>query len=257
MEGLKIVFTGAKDILPICKFLLEAGLSHEDIASNIQHFLLAKKNDILVGTVGLEVLGEFGLLRSLAVVPDYRGKGIGDLLYSKIIAYACSQGVKQLYLLTTTLEGFLKKRGFHRMERCDAPEPVRATEEFRTLCPLSAVCMTRKIGEDARHYPKEILRLKKDVPGAKMWAVALEKTMLTYFEVQPYCRFESYSHESEQITMVFEGELFFEYNGKISGVKEGEVMAIPSNIPHAVFTKERAVKAVDAWSPVMNKYRYS
>jgi quercetin dioxygenase-like cupin family protein len=48
-----------------------------------------------------------------------------------------------------------------------------------------------------------------------MWAVALDKTMLTYFEVQPYSRFESHSHESEQITMVLDGELFFEYEGKV------------------------------------------
>ncbi len=32
----------------------------------------------------------------------------------------------------------------------------------------------------ARYYPKETLRLQADVDGAKMWAVALEKTMFTY-----------------------------------------------------------------------------
>lgn len=78
--------------------------------------------------------------------------------------------------------------------------------------------------------------------------------MLTYFEVQPHSRFESHRHESEQITMVLEGALFFETNGKVIEVKAGEVIAIPSNIPHAVFTKDAAVKAVDAWSPVREKY---
>ncbi len=34
-----------------------------------------------------------------------------------------------------------------------------------------------------------------------------------------------------------------------------EVIAIPSNIPHAPFTKESSAIAVDAWSPVMEKYR--
>lgn len=112
-----------------------------------------------------------------------------------------------------------------------------------------------KINAEAQYYPREILCLCEDVPGARMWAVALEKTMLTYFEVQPYSRFENHIHESEQITMVLEGELFFETGGKVVGVKEGEVIAIPSLIPHAVFTKEKEVRAVDAWSPVMNKYR--
>jgi hypothetical protein len=31
-------------------------------------------------------------------------------------------------------------------------------------------------------------------------------------------------------------------------------MAIPANVPHAAFTKELAVKAVDAWSPVNKNY---
>lgn len=105
-----------------------------------------------------------------------------------------------------------------------------------------------------QHYPKESLRLHEDVPGAQMWAVSLATTMPTYFEVQPQSRFESHSHESEQITLVLEGELFFEIDGKVTGVKSGEVIAIPSNVPHAVFTEEEAVKAVDAWSPVMEKY---
>lgn len=77
--------------------------------------------------------------------------------------------------------------------------------------------------------------------------------MLTYFEVQPHCRFESHSHESEQITLVLEGELFFEIGGKTIGLRGGEVIAIPADVPHAVFTEEKAVRAVDAWSPVMEK----
>jgi quercetin dioxygenase-like cupin family protein len=87
-----------------------------------------------------------------------------------------------------------------------------------------------------------------------MWGVALEKTMLTYFEVEPHSRFERHSHESEQITMVLKGELFFEMDERVVRVNQGEVIAIPSNVPHAVFTKERSVEAVDAWSPLMEKY---
>ena len=55
--------------------------------------------------------------------------------------------------------------------------------------------------------------------------------------------------------MVLEGVLYFEQGGKVIGVKAGEAIAIPAHVPHAVFTKETAVKAVDAWSPVMAKYK--
>lgn len=53
-----------------------------------------------------------------------------------------------------------------------------------------------------------------------------------------------------------EGSLFYKIEiGIIVEVKEGEVIAIPSNVPHAGFTQGRPVQAVDAWSPVMEKYK--
>ena len=107
----------------------------------------------------------------------------------------------------------------------------------------------------AQYFSRDMLRLQPDVKGAAMWAVALEKTMFTYFEVEPHCRFERHQHESEQITMVLEGTLYFEVDTRIIGVGPGEVIAIPSMVPHAVFTKDTPVKAVDAWSPVMETYK--
>jgi quercetin dioxygenase-like cupin family protein len=105
-----------------------------------------------------------------------------------------------------------------------------------------------------RYYPHTDLQLREDVPGAHLWAVSLEHTMLTYFEVQPHSRFERHQHESEQITLVLEGQLFFETASQVITVKAGEVIAIPSNVPHAVFTREHPVRAVDAWSPVREHY---
>lgn len=109
--------------------------------------------------------------------------------------------------------------------------------------------------QTVRYYPRETLHLQPDVDGATMWAVALEKTMLTYFEVEPHCRFERYEHVSEQITMVLEGALYFEVDTGVICVGPGEVIAIPSMAPHAVFTRDEPVKAVDAWSPVMESYQ--
>ena len=111
--------------------------------------------------------------------------------------------------------------------------------------------------KNIQYYSKRLLKLKSDVKGAKMWAVALEKSMLTYFEIEPNSKFEMHSHESEQITMVLEGELFFLSNAKEVCIKSGEVIAIPSNLPHGVYTKDKFVKAIDAWSPVREEYKNS
>ena len=36
---------------------------------------------------------------------------------------------------------------------------------------------------EVKVYAGDKLRLRPDVPGAKMWAVGMEKAMLTYFEL--------------------------------------------------------------------------
>ena len=110
------------------------------------------------------------------------------------------------------------------------------------------------MAESYKYFPSEDLLLKKVVRGANMWAVSLENTMLTYFEIESNSRFEAHNHISEQITHVLDGELFFKMAGKTIRVKAGEVIAIPSNVVHAAYTKEKKVKAVDAWSPPPEKY---
>lgn len=116
--------------------------------------------------------------------------------------------------------------------------------------------MAKELMKDVQFYPEKTLIPQDAVKGVRMWSVALEKTMFTYFEIDPNSRFELHSHVNEQITMVLEGELFFKIEDRIIGVKKGEVIAIPSNIPHEAFTKNISVIAVDAWSPVMEKYRH-
>jgi quercetin dioxygenase-like cupin family protein len=87
-----------------------------------------------------------------------------------------------------------------------------------------------------------------------MWAVGLEKAMLTYFDMAPNTQFPEHSHEAEQITLVLEGELTFAYEGITVTLRPGEVIAIPSNVKHSAQTGSIPCKAVDAWSPVRKEY---
>jgi len=105
-----------------------------------------------------------------------------------------------------------------------------------------------------RHFRRDSLRLRSDETGAQFWSVSLSQTQLTYFEVGPNSRFDLHSHPSEQITLVLEGELYFETRSGVVQLSAGEVVAIPANVPHAVFTKCQAAKAIDAWSPVNETY---
>jgi quercetin dioxygenase-like cupin family protein len=103
-------------------------------------------------------------------------------------------------------------------------------------------------------YLNKDLLMKSNLPGALMWAVGLEKSMLTYFELEPNTVFPEHAHEAEQITLVLEGELTFSYGGKTATLRPMEVIAIPSNVVHSVTTGQSKCRAVDAWSPVRKEY---
>lgn len=137
-------FGDRKDEAQVKQLLAACELPYADITpSHLQHFVILRDGAHLAGVAGLEPLGDVALLRSLAVPMRYRGQGFGSRLTHKAEAYARSQGVETLYLLTTTAEGFFAGRGYARIDRDTVPTAVQETTEFQSLCPASAVCMAK------------------------------------------------------------------------------------------------------------------
>ena len=133
------------------KALLEAaGLPTADLDERlIRRFLVGEREGRVVGAVACEPAGaNSGLLRSLVVAPDWQGRGVGERLVAEIEAVARSQGVRVLYLLTETAEGFFDRMGYVATDRRQAPAEVRATSEFAGLCPASAACMRKDLNPD-------------------------------------------------------------------------------------------------------------
>lgn len=56
-------------------------------------------------------------------------------------------------------------------------------------------------------------------------------------------------HESEQLSYVLEGGLRFELDGKEVVVRAGEVLVIPSQVPHRVIALEDSL-SLDIFSPI-------
>ena len=141
---MKFVFAHPGDKPHVKHLLAECALPCEDITTaQLQHFVVVRQQTNLVGVIGLELLGSFALLRSLAVQIDFRGQKIASQLTKQAEVYARSQNVKSLYLLTTTAEGFFTKQGYRTMDRNAVPAVVRETTEFRSICPSTAKCMVK------------------------------------------------------------------------------------------------------------------
>lgn len=117
-----------------------------DLTSDkLRHFLVARKGDAVIGVVGLELAPPFALLRSLAVDEAHRRQGVATQLIGAAERYGRMMGATTLYLLTLTAESFFRQCQFEKASRAGAPESLQAMEEFKTLCPDTAVCMRKHL----------------------------------------------------------------------------------------------------------------
>jgi len=111
-----------------------------------EHFYYVGRHAEPEGLIGLEILGEVALLRSLVVAEFRRATGAGTALLEHAEREAGRAGVSTIYLLTTTAERFFAKRGYRQAERASAPESIRLTREFSGLCPASSTFMVKHLG---------------------------------------------------------------------------------------------------------------
>lgn len=142
-DTLTIEPAAAQDLADVQALLRESQLPHVDLTeAHMADFLLARDAfRAIKGCIGLERYDTAGLLRSLAVDASMRGTGMGQILLNRLLDYAASTGLLQVYLLTTTAEAFFSSRGFTPCSRNDAPNEMQRCTEFASLCPASATCL--------------------------------------------------------------------------------------------------------------------
>jgi amino-acid N-acetyltransferase len=136
-----------RDLDAVREMLRKANLPVEGLEDRFPGgYVVAEAEGKVVGAAGVEEYGEHGLFRSLVVDPAWRGQGIGNALTLRLVERSGEMRLRDVYLLTTTAERYLAKRGFVRVERSAVPAGIRASREFAGVCPASAVCMRRSLG---------------------------------------------------------------------------------------------------------------
>jgi amino-acid N-acetyltransferase len=142
-----MIAISAKPTLAAAVTLLEAArLPTEDLTEqHCEHFFFTGTAGAPDGLVGLELFGEVALLRSLVVADARRNAGAGSRLLAHAETEARARGVRRIYLLTTTAEGFFARRGYGRAARESAPAAIRATREFSGICPASSAFMVKQL----------------------------------------------------------------------------------------------------------------
>jgi amino-acid N-acetyltransferase len=83
---------------------------------SVQEFRVAELGGAVIGCGAVHVLWEdLGEIRTLAVAPERRGRGIGDLLLGELIAGARELGLRRLFALTFQTR-FFARHGFTEID---------------------------------------------------------------------------------------------------------------------------------------------
>ena len=128
------------------RLLSDSGLPTTDLTSqNFEPFFMCGSKQAPKGVVELEIYGSEALLRSLVVDESNRGQGCGKALVADAERYAQKRDVRHIYLLTTTAAKFFEGVGYAATAREEAPESIRTTSEFSSLCPLSSAFMVKDL----------------------------------------------------------------------------------------------------------------
>ena len=99
-----------------------------------------------------------------------------------------------------------------------------------------------------KYIPWKTVELEDLNPLLQRQMVVGEKMMLARVLLKKGCVVPLHRHENEQITYILEGALKFEIDGREIVVGAGEVLCIPSNMPHKAIALEDTVD-LDVFTP--------
>ncbi|GGH07875.1 arsenic resistance N-acetyltransferase ArsN2 [Mucilaginibacter phyllosphaerae] len=129
----------------VIELLTAQNLPVSDLPGVLSNFYVATQNAQIAGVAGLEIYGNYGLLRSVAVHANSRGRGIAAALLDKIEGLAAKKQLNALYLLTETAADYFEQKGYEHIARMDIPDAIKESSEFKQVCPDTATAMQKSI----------------------------------------------------------------------------------------------------------------
>ena len=108
---------------------------------------------------------------------------------------------------------------------------------------------TRTAGKvELKHIPWNSIELEDLNPLLQRQFIVGQNVMVARVLLKKGCIVPEHSHHNEQITYILEGALKFHIEGKEIVLGKGEVMVIPSNVPHSAEAMEDTLD-LDIFSP--------
>jgi len=104
-----------------------------------------------------------------------------------------------------------------------------------------------------QHHRWDEIELEKVTEMISRKIVTGEKGMLAQIYLKKGALVPMHSHDAEQLSCVLQGSLRFLVNGEEIVVREGEVLRIPSNLPHQAEALDDTFE-LDVFSPIRHDW---
>lgn len=124
-----------RNLLTASRMPVQGALNH------LSNFVVATENGRVVGAIGMEVYSDIGLVRSLVVASNMRGRAIAKRLVKHLIQRAQTRGLGALYLLSGPGDPLFLRHGFEKMPRADMPTKLFVSTELQGPTSSSPVAL--------------------------------------------------------------------------------------------------------------------
>jgi len=145
IKDMRVRMAQPSDAPAIGAVLERCGLPVDDLARLVGEFHVAILDGQLVGCACAERFGDTAIIRSVAVLREWRDQGVASHLVNTVMMRARANGVRRAVLLTSTCPSYFARYGFSLIHASKLPHEVLESKEFQRLRNTSALCMSAEL----------------------------------------------------------------------------------------------------------------
>lgn len=106
----------------------------------------------------------------------------------------------------------------------------------------------------SKRIPLATVEEKEIIPGFFGRMIHSESMTMAYWRIDKDASLPEHSHPHEQVVNLLAGEFTLVLDGTPISMTQGDVLVIPSNVPHSGFANSEC-RILDVFSPPRDDYR--
>ncbi len=141
LTGVVLRSASRSDWHHIAALLERCGLPTSDTSEIIEDFHVALYENLIIGCAAVERHGLSVLVRSVAVEPAYRDRGIAGCLVEALLMQARGTEVREAYIFSAVAPAYFARWGFSLVSGEKVPLDVMSSPAVQRAALTSALCM--------------------------------------------------------------------------------------------------------------------